>query len=590
MTLSQPLIFCLFSIALTFSPIQQAIAQQISDSFAPESTNFRANRTPNKPAKSKNWMVSVANPYAANTAARILSQGGNAIDAAIAAQLVLGLVEPQSSGLGGGAFLVYFDAKTKTLTTLDGRETAPQAATEMLFQDSNGEPIKFFDAVIGGRSVGVPGTPALLAKMAQNWGSKPWESLFQPAIALSDNGFIVSPRLEGQLKRARTSLSRQPAASTYFYPKGKPLLAGTRLKNPLLAQTLRTLAIQGTKPLYAGPMADEIVKTITGFAANPGVMSKTDLASYKVKQRKPVCAPYRQYNVCGMGPPSSGALTIGQILGLLAPHTLNTKSSTSVEAWRLIADATRLAFADRGRYMADMDYVKMPLKGLLKPSYLQSRSRLLVGPGKLQNAIAGEPEWEDASLQRADDEAIELPSTTHFSIVDNQGNVVSMTSTIENGFGSRLMVGGFLLNNELTDFSFRSHKNGKPIANRLQPRKRPRSSMAPTIVMKDGKPVLAIGSPGGSRIIPYVAKTLIAYLDWGMNIQQAISSPHLINRFGTYDLEAGTTAEAFEPALSAMGYKTKITNLNSGLHAIAITPNGLEGGADPRREGIVLGK
>jgi len=590
MTMSQPLIFSLFSIALFFLPSNAATAQQISDEIAPEAAISIALKTQNKPVKSKNWMVSVANPYAAKAAAEILSDGGNAIDAAIATQLVLGLVEPQSSGLGGGAFLVYFDAMSKTLTTLDGRETAPQAATPKLFQDKKGQPLKFFDAVIGGLSVGVPGTPALLAKMAKKWGSKPWESLFQSAITLSDKGFIVSPRLEGLLTRAQSSLSRQPDAAAYFYPKGKPLLAGTRLKNPQLAQTLRILANQGTKPFYTGEIADQIIKTVTGYTPNPGVMAKTDLASYKIIQRDPVCVLYRQYNVCGMGPPSSGALTVGQILGLLEPHELYKKSPTSIEAWRLIGDATRLAFADRGRYMADIDFVKMPLKGLIKPSYLKSRSKLLAGPGRLLKATVGEPEWEDAALHYANDNALELPSTSHFSIVDAMGNVVSMTTTIENGFGSRLIVGGFLLNNELTDFSFLDQKDGKPIANRLQPGKRPRSSMSPTIVMKQGKPVLAIGSTGGSRIIPYVAKTLIAYLDWGMNIQQAIASPHLINRFGTYDIEAGTPAEAFEPALSAMGYKTKIQNLNSGLHAIAITPNGLEGGADPRREGIVLGE
>ena len=291
-----------------------------------------------------------------------------------------------------------------------------------------------------------------------------------------------------------------------------------------------------------------------------------------------------------MGPPSSGALTVGQILGVLEPYNLAKLDPNSADAWRLIGDATRLAFADRGRYMADSDYVKMPTKGLLKPDYLQSRSRLLKSKTAIEKPTAGEPSWDEAALPRADDISLELPSTTHFSIVDADGNVVSMTSTIENGFGSRLVTNGFLLNNELTDFSFSDERDGKPIANRVEPGKRPRSSMSPTIVMKNGKPILAIGSPGGSRIIPYVAKTLIAHFDWGMDIQQAISSPHLANRFGTYDIEAGTAAEKLAPELEALGYKVKIRSLNSGLHGIDLRNGKLTGGADPRREGIVLGE
>jgi gamma-glutamyltranspeptidase/glutathione hydrolase len=314
-----------------------------------------------------------------------------------------------------------------------------------------------------------------------------------------------------------------------------------------------------------------------------------DLANYTVKERDPVCSDYRGYEICGMGPPSSGALTVGQILGLIEPFDIGGLGAESPESWRLIGDASRLAFADRGRYMADIDFVPMPLTGLLDKEYLAQRSKLLESNQALESVEPGMPAFSHA-MRLADDEAIEFPSTSHFSIVDAMGNAVSMTTTIENGFGSRLMVRGFMLNNELTDFSFATHSDGVPIANRLEPGKRPRSSMAPTIVMQDGKPVIVTGSPGGSRIIGYVAQSLIALIDWKKSPQGAVSMPHLVNRFGTYDIEAGTTAERLAPALEALGYETSIRDLNSGLHIIQITDQGLIGGADPRREGIVIGE
>ncbi|MBL4726210.1 MAG: gamma-glutamyltransferase, partial [Rhizobiaceae bacterium] len=329
---------------------------------------------------------------------------------------------------------------------------------------------------------------------------------------------------------------------------------------------------------------------VQGAEGNPGVLSMDDMANYQIKERDAVCANYRGNDICGMGPPSSGALTVGQILKLIEPYDLATLGPANPESWRLIGDASRLAFADRGRYMADSDFVKMP-KGLLNEGYLKERAKLLNGTTALAKELVkpGNPPTDHALLY-SDDEAIELPSTSHFSIVDGEGNVISMTTTIENGFGSRLMVRGFLLNNELTDFSFRAERDGRQIANRVEPGKRPRSSMSPTIVMRDGKPYMAIGSPGGSRIIGYVAKTIIAHLDWGMDVQAAIDLPHLVNRFGTYDLEEGTSAERFKPALEAMGFKVNVRGLNSGLHGIVITADSLEGGADPRREGMILGK
>ncbi|MEP1209451.1 MAG: gamma-glutamyltransferase [Rhizobiaceae bacterium] len=566
------------------------MAQQAADSVAPEAAISLQSKAQGKPVLANNWMVAIANPLAAEVAAKVLRQGGTAADAAIAGQAMLGLVEPQSSGLGGGAFLVYRDGKSGEVTTLDGRETAPAAATPQLFQKPDGEPFRFFDAVIGGRSVGVPGTPALLAEMHRRWGKTPWRNLLQPAIRQARFGFKVSPRLAGQIKSDAKRLSSHPVTRDYFMPNGTPLQEGDLRRNPDYATTLTAIAEKGILAFYSGAIADGIVSTVREFAANPGVMTNSDLISYRVIERAPVCAPYRAYSVCGMGPPSSGALTVGQILGLLQPYDLAALGPDNPQSWRLIGDASRLAFADRGRYMADSDFVKMPTKGLVKPGYLKTRSALLNGDKALESVAAGEPEWDETRLPRADDESLELPSTTHFSIVDGEGNAVSMTSTIENGFGSRLMTNGFLLNNELTDFSFRDQKDGKPIANRVEPGKRPRSSMAPTIVMKDGAPVLVIGSPGGSRIIGYVAKTIIAHLDWGMDIQQAISSPHLVNRFGKFDVEAGTAAEDLIPGLTALGYEVGTRDLTSGLHGIVLTADGLQGGADPRREGIVLGE
>ncbi len=335
------------------------------------------------------------------------------------------------------------------------------------------------------------------------------------------------------------------------------------------------------------------MRTVRTADGNPGLLSAIDLALYEVIERAPICVPYRAYDVCGMGPPSSGALTVGQILGIVGQFKLDDLAPDGPETWRLIGDASRLAFADRGRYMADSDFVPMPTQGLIDPAYLEERAGLIEGDrtdgfGALKEVGPGDPDWDHALLW-GDDRSIELPSTSHISIVDADGNALSMTTTIENGFGSRLFVRGFLLNNELTDFSFETHADGYPIANRVEPGKRPRSSMAPTIVLRDGAPVLVIGSPGGSRIIGYVAQAIINHIDWGMDVQQAVAAPHLLNRFGTMDLEEGTAVVAQEAALQALGYETSVRALVSGLHAIAIGDT-LTGGADPRREGIALGQ
>ena len=577
-------------------------AQQASDQVMPETDtelaiNFEAIsanvakslevKAKGDPVFAKNWMVSVANPHAAAAGARVLSEGGTAADAMVAVQAVLGLVEPQSSGIGGGAFLVWYDGKSGETTTLDGRETAPLAATPRLFQNEKGERLKFWDAVVGGRSVGVPGTPALMEAAHKKWGQNTWNSLFSEAIDLAENGFAVSPRLAALVARDAERLGRFSDTAEYFFPNEQPLVEGDLLTNPAYADVMRRIANDGAKVIYSGDIARAIVDTVRGAEKNPGVLSLTDLQIYKVKERPAVCAPFRGHQVCGMGPPSSGALTVGQILGLL--NQFPPGSSNDPQTLRLIGDASRLAFADRGRYMADSDFVPMPTQGLLAQDYLSERAKLLNGPDALTEAVPGNPEYSHASLW-ADDVSLELPSTSHISIVDRFGNALSMTTTIENSFGSRLMTHGFLLNNELTDFSFSSHRNGVPIANRVEPGKRPRSSMSPTIILKDGRPTLVIGSPGGSRIIGYVAEAIVAHIDWGMNIQAAVSIPHAINRFGTYDLEKGTSLEAMVAPLEELGYKVNLRSLNSGLHAISIGENGLFGGADPRREGIAIGQ
>lgn len=571
----------------SFTLTSQALANQATDAVAPEqSTGVEKKQL----VKAKNYMVTAANPIATQTGADVLEQGGNAIDAMVAVQLMLGLVEPQSSGLGGGAFLVYWDSDKQKLTTYDGRETAPLAATPQLFLDDKGQPLQFYDAVVGGRSVGTPGTVKLLWDTHQQYGKLEWKKIIQPVIKLAEQGFVVSPRLASLIEGDSERLSRFPATKAYFFnPDGSPKVAGTILKNPQYAQTLTAIAEKGAMAFYQGDIAQDIIDTVQNAPGNPGVLAQSDFDTYQIKQREPVCAAYQSYDVCGMGPPSSGALTVGQILAISEKYDLKGWGAESAKSWQVIADASHLAFADRGKYMADHDYVPMPTTGLLDVDYLKERADLIEVGKALSEVTAGNPPWSHA-MNLSMDESIELPSTSHFNIVDKQGNVVSMTTTIENSFGSRLMVRGFLLNNELTDFSFSTHQDGIPIANRLEPGKRPRSSMAPTIMLKDGKPYMAIGSPGGSRIIGYVAQTIIAHTQWELDIQQAINQPRLLNRFGTLDIEQGTTATRLQPELEKIGFTTQVTDLNSGLHAIRITADGLEGAADPRREGVAIGK
>ena len=577
-------------------------AQQVSDVLAPEgptalgaafpeasgaAMRALAARDAGQVVAAEDWMVAAAHPLAVDAGARVLREGGSAADALVAVQAVLGLVEPQSSGLGGGAFLVWYDAESGAVSTLDAREAAPMAADPRYFLDEAGAPLEFWDAVVSGRSVGVPGTPRLLEEAHRRWGRANWRGLWDDAIALAEEGFTVSPRLADSVAAGADRLAAFPATAAYFLPGGVPLQAGALLVNPEYADTLRRLAAQGAQAFYSGGIAADIIAA-TRTPVHPGLMEARDLARYRVIERPAVCAPYRGHEVCGMGPPSSGGVAVAQILGLLEPFELGALDPRDLSARRLMGDATRLAFADRGRYLADSDFVPVPLGGLIAPEYLAGRAELLRREEALPEVSPGQPEWDHAQLW-GDDLQVERPATSHISIVDAAGNVASMTTTIESGFGSQLFVRGFLLNNELTDFSFRSHDGGWPIANRVEPGKRPRSSMAPTIVLRDGAPVLAIGSPGGATIIGYTAQAIIAHLDWGMDVQAATAMPHLINSFGTYMLEEGTWAAELAPELEALGFETRIGAMNSGLQAIAIGET-LQGGADPRREGIALGE
>ncbi len=539
-------------------------------------------------ATAQRFMVAAANPLAATAGRDILRAGGSAVDAAIAVQLVLNLVEPQSSGLGGGAFLVHWDEAARRVITLDGRETAPAAAKPDRFIGPDGKPMRFVDAVVGGRSVGVPGTPRLLEEAHRRWGKLPWPQVLAPAIRLAEDGFAISPRLNGLLSGER-NLAKDARAAAYFYEAdGRAKAVGTILRNPAFAATLRALAERGAGAFYEGEIARDIVATVTGHATNPGDMTAADLAGYRVEEREPVCGAYRVWRLCGMGPPSSGAVAVQQMLGMLETRDL-PRMGPGADAAHWFSEAGRLAFADRNLYLADPAFVGIPLTGLIDRDYIRSRAGLISPERSMGRANAGEPPNKRAGLL-APSEGIEN-GTSHISVVDAQGNAVSMTTTIEDGFGARLMTaGGFLLNNELTDFSFVPEEHGKPVANRVEPGKRPRSSMAPTLVFDAfGRLYAVVGSPGGSQIIGYVAKTLIALLDWKMDPQAAVDLGNFGSRNGPTELEKGTEAEGWKAALEAKGHEVRLLEMTSGIQAIVKTPEGFVGGADGRREGVAIG-
>ncbi|MGB8274982.1 MAG: gamma-glutamyltransferase, partial [Alphaproteobacteria bacterium] len=535
------------------------------------------------------FMAAAANPLAAEAGRDILARGGTALDAAVAMQMVLALVEPQSSGIGGGGFLLYFDAESRQVFAYDGRETAPAAARPDMFLRPDGAPKAFYEAAVGGLAVGVPGVLAMLETAHRSHGRLPWADLFAPAIRLAEQGFVVSPRLH-RLIAADRYLRQTPEGAAYFYrPDGTARAAGERLTNKPLANVLRLVAFQGSSAFYTGKIAADMVDAITHAPVNPGRMTLADLAGYRAQAREAVCRPYRSYRVCGMPPPSSGGVAVLQSLGILENFDLPALPPESLDAVHLIAEASRLAFADRNRYLADPDFGTVPVEALLDRDYLAQRARTIP---PTQDMGAAEPGRLPASAtpDYAPGPTHDVPSTSHMSAVDRYGNAVAFTTSIENGFGSRLMVDGFLLNNQLTDFAFVPEVDGRPVANAPAPLKRPLSSMAPTLVLDhDRQFVLSVGSPGGPRIIGYVLKTLIANLDWRLDIERAIALPNFLNRNGATELEAGTDLTAFKNELEAMGHTVEIRELTSGLQGIAATSPGsgagYEGGADPRREG-----
>ena len=542
-----------------------------------------------KASLSKNAMVSAANPHAVDAALKMLKMGGTATDAAIAAQLVLSLVEPQSSGIGGGAFLLSFDAKTSKVTTFDGRETAPQNATPALFLDKNGKPVKWIDAVIGGKSVGTPGVMRMLSDAHSKKGKLPWASLFKPAIELAEKGFMVSPRLASLVKmEMNPGLKLLSPAKEYFYPNGKAIEEGVLLKNLPFAKTLRKLAENGVEEFYTGTIAKEIVIAVQSSEISPGLLSLSDLKNYTSIEREPVCVEYQAsdvYKVCSMGPPSSGGITVLQILKLLERYNLTEFPVDSAETIHRYTQAAKLAFADRNRYIADSDFVDVPVSKMLASDYLEQRSHLIDDKKDLGKAKPGR--FNDNRI--ASNVSIEQPNTSHLSIVDSFGNAISMTTSIEMGFGSNVMSGGFLLNNQLTDFSLKPSVNGKLVANRVEAGKRPRSSMTPVIVLKDNKVFALIGSPGGSRIINYVGYALIGLLDYKMDMKQVVDLPRISNRNSYTSLENRAELLEIKPELEAKGHKVRMLNLTSGIHGILKVEGGWQGAADPRREGTSEG-
>jgi gamma-glutamyltranspeptidase / glutathione hydrolase len=544
------------------------------------------------PVFARRDLVATANPLATRAGVDILRAGGNAIDAAIAVQLVLGLVEPQSSGLGGGAFLLYHDAATRRLTAYDGRETAPLAAKPDRFLDASGKPLAFRDAVVGGLSVGVPGTVALLEVVHGQHGRLPWPQLFRRAIALAEQGFAISPRLNREI--AAETYWPQARARDYFHTQdGQPRRIGTLLRNPAYANTLRRLASAGAKPFYRGAIADDIVRTVRDAPPRPGDLTQEDLRRYRVAVRAPVCDAYRRYRICGMPLPSSGGIATLQALKMLERFDIASMGAASFWSVHFASEAERLAYADRDVYMADPAFYTPPA-GLLDDRYLHARSALISPLRSLRTAEPGDPARALARAERvawARDASPEFASTSQVSIVDAQGNAVSMTTTIEAGFGSRLMTqGGFLLNNELTDFSFVPAERGKPVANRVEGGKRPRSTMAPTIAYDEGGRVAVVtGSPGGSAIVDYVVKNLLAIIDWKMDPQAAAGLPNFGSRNGPTELEADTFIVELAPKLSALGHDVNVVPQTSGAQTIVRRREGWVGGADPRREGLVLG-
>lgn len=538
-------------------------------------------------------MVAAAHPAAAAVGLDVLKRGGAAIDAAIAMQMVLTLVEPQSSGIGGGGFLLHYAAAGKKLESYDGREKAPAAATADMFLGSDGQPLPFDDVMPGGLSVGVPGVVRMLELAHREHGRLPWRDLFQPAIRMAEEGFEISPRLAAKIADDEL-LARQPTTRAYFFDtSGRPLASGTRLRNFPLAKTLRAIADGGADAFYHGAIAREIAHAVTTAIPRNGQMTPEDLAAYQAQKRPVPCLDYRDSKVCSMGPPSSGGLAVLQILGLLRRFDLSALAPGGIDATHLIAEASRLAFADRERYVGDPDFAPVPVDRLLAPEYLANRSAEIDLGKSMGEAKPGRPA-DSALLGTRTDTAFapEPLSTSHMVAIDRDGNAVSFTTTIEGSFGAHVMTGGFLLNNELTDFAFAPASKGRPAANRVEAGKRPRSSMAPVLVFdKDsGELLAALGSPGGANIIGYVTQALVGLIDWARDPYAAIAAPHILNRNGPTIVEAGRNVDSLVAGLKARGHKVKMQELDSGANVIVVRDGHFIGASDPRREGVALGE
>ena len=512
-----------------------------------------------EPVGAKEFMVAAAHPLAVEAGVEVLGRGGSALDAAIAVQMVLGLVEPQSSGIGGGAFLLHWSQRERKLRSYDGRETAPAAAQADRFL-RDGKPMPFMEAVVGGRSVGVPGVLRMLELAHRRHGRFPWKELFSFAIRLAESGFDAPPRLSQALAEERFLRD-----ALFFHQDGKPK---SRIVNLEYAATLRSIARGGADAFYGGPIAADIVRAVRSHT-KAGDLTEEDLAGYRALEREPVCGPYRGRRVCSMGPPSSGGVAVLQILGILERTAFARAPPHSAQAAHLFTEAGRLAFADRSRYLGDPDFVSIPLQKLLGKDYLDKRAAL-IGERSIGEALPGDTE---------------ATGTSHLSIVERNGDAVAMTTTVESPFGSRIVVRGFILNNQLTDFDFVPGS-----ANAVGAGRRPRSSMAPTMVFEKAAPILILGSPGGAMIINYVAKALVARLDWGLDLQAAIAAPNLGTRNGPTLLEKGTPYAALEQKLTERGHRVVLLPLVSGLHGVERAPGGWRGGADPRRDGAAMGR
>ncbi|WP_298727868.1 gamma-glutamyltransferase [uncultured Ferrovibrio sp.] len=553
--------------------------------LAPEAATGRLAK---QAVEASRQMVAAAHPLAAQAGLDILRRGGSAIDAAIATQAMLNLVEPQSSGIGGGAFILYWDAKQNLLYAYDGRETAPAAATPMRFLNPDGEPMAFAEAVVGGRSVGVPGLLRVLEMAHRAHGRLPWANLFTAAIETADNGFPVTPRLH-QLLKSDPALRRDAKARDLYYDtNGEPIAIGALLRNPDLADSFRRIAALGADGFYRGPLAEAIVAAVTTHPQNPGDITLADLANYQAKARTPLCGRFRLFTLCGFPPPSSGGIATLQILGILEALGPAQPGPVAVQDIHRYSEAARLAFADRDAYVADPDFITVPTNGLVDKAYLAERAKQIQPDSSIGIAKPGSPPGRRGAIPPLGYGPAEA-GTSHISIVDPEGNALAMTTTIESAFGARLMVGGFLLNNQLTDFSFRPERDRRPVANRVEANKRPRSSMAPTILFDpNGNLYGSLGSPGGSAIINYVTRTIWLHLDKGYGLQAAFDLPHFGSRNGPTEIEMGAPPE-WVAALEAMGHQVRTLEMTSGLHGITRTIRGWLGAADPRREGIAVG-